>query len=204
MKKLVIIAGCCTLAAIATVGAVFGVKQLSASSSQATEKETIVEVDQSTGIDFPWNYGWGRGTNIVPGVPIHFDYENKDYSMEVTADDAMIYFQKDGTSLTKDYTIDVPQPVQVASGNIIYWVMFNMDIWALPSDVHYVNIIIKEKDTIVGYAIVKIASRISDLGGKGYIASIVKNVLFQVDNNGQSPTVSEDYVWEQINAIEQN
>lgn len=204
VKKIVAIAICCS------IGIAFGVKLylfLPASleekgrvmAKSQFEDEQINEVNLSTGIEFPWNYGWTPAISSVPGLPIRFNYENKDFSIDTTADDAVLL----GENESMDYTTK-SQPVQLKSGDTIYWQMRDQDILSQKSDVHYVNILIREKDNIVGYAVVKIQGMSTNAGGKAYFASLTKNVFFPISSDGQYQPISEDYVWKKIKENEKN
>lgn len=153
----------------------------------AFDNGQMIEVNLDEGVEIPWNHGWSPGINVVPGLPIKFTYKNQEFSLYVTADQAQLINWKDGKVSV------MQQPVLMKSGDTIYWQMRDTDVWAQKKDVHYVNVLNKEQDFIVGYAIIKIAGNTSEPGGKVYVASVIKNVLFP-KVNGQYQNITEEYV----------
>ena len=53
----------------------------------------------------------------------------------------------------------------------------------------------------MGYAVIKIQSKITTVGGKVYFANVIKNTFYPKTDNGQYQTVSENYVREKIQQI---
>ena len=156
------------------------------------KNDQVNEVNLSEGIEFPWNYGWSMGISVVPGLPLQFTYKNKGFSIEVTADGTELVKWEDGKVLAA-----MQQPVRLSPGDTIYWRMLDPVVWAQKEDVHYVDVIVSEQAHLVGYAVIKISSNISENGGKKYVASVIKNISFP-KADGQYQTISAEYVREKI------
>ena len=79
--------------------------------------------------------------------------------------------------------------------------MRNPDMLSQTNDVHYVDVLVREQEHLVGYAVIKIQSKITTVGGKAYFANVIKNTFYPKTNDGQYQTVSENYVREKIQEI---
>lgn len=153
----------------------------------------IIEADRFDGIEFPWNHGWSLAVSVVPGLPIHFTDERPAHTLTVTSDAGRLIER--GSASTPHVVLD--QPVEIKAGETIYWQMIDQQSLEQKDDVHFVDVVIREQNHIVDYAVIKIAARTSEMGGKVYDASIVKNAEFpKVD--GEYQAVSEEYVNKRI------
>lgn len=151
----------------------------------------IIEADRFDGIEFPWNHGWSLAVSVVPGLPIHFTDERPAHTLTVTFSAGRLI------KIGKAQEVVLDQPVQMETGDTVYWLIVDQKSLEQKDDMHFVDVVIREQNHIVGYAVIKIAARIGKMGGKVYDASIVKNAEFpKVD--GEYQAVSEEYVNKRI------
>jgi hypothetical protein len=161
----------------------------------SSKNTQVNEVNLSKGIELPWNDGWAPGISTVPGLPLKFSYDDQGIALIITADGADLIKRDNGKILA------VNQPVLLSSGDTIYWQMGNAKTLSQKDDVHYVDVLIREQDHLVGYAIIRIQKQNTATGASAYFADVLKNAFYPKTDNGQYQTISESYVREKIQEV---
>lgn len=136
----------------------------------ALNEDEISEMNSITleeGVELPWNYGWSSGINVVRGLPIKLDFQNNDFlgadiSLDIYVDQGSFYCSKpspynhEASDIIGYYYENLGRDFTVPNGTTLYWVDFYSQSGEMASGDLYVDIIVREGNIIVGYAVLKI------------------------------------------------
>lgn len=116
-------------------------------------------------------------TSGVPNNLITVKSEDENLTFECRADEGYLLYQ---SQYHKEITL--------SSGETVHWAFSDTEWIHKDVPVDYVDIVVKEEDRIVGYAVIRITQR----DGMDFSAKVVKSVMFKkIDGKYQSVTDSE-------------
>lgn len=178
-----------------------GFLTLTASAASLDEDTTIefpsVEtIIMQEGIEVPITYNWNPAMSSRPGIPLNLSapgYQNTTF--EVSVDGGELLLWEEDNTITHMST-----PLYVENGTTIYWSSLSQStsgsVETMENSRAYIDIIIREDTTIVGYAVVKIDLDHLDSTTEypcTYYATLVKSVSFP-KVNGSYQNVTYEYV----------
>ena len=156
-------------------------------------EETII---MQVGIEVPITYNWNPAMSSRPGIPLNLSapgYQNTTF--EVSVDGGELLLWEEDNTITHMST-----PLYVENGTTIYWSSLSQSISGSVETMEgsraYIDIIIRENTTIVGYAVVKIELDNLDSTTKNpytYYATLVRSVSFP-KVNGSYQNITYEYV----------
>lgn len=162
------------------------------------EIELMEEQTMNEGIQLPIEYAWDLGISIVPGLPLKLslaDTPNATYDVFVDGGQFRDWPIADGLTEEKKYLGD---KFSTTNDRTIYWINYmsatgEIEYWT--KEIAYADIIIRDGDNIIGYAVVQITANDMDIAapGRSYRAKLLASVSYpQIDGNYQVITL--DYV----------
>lgn len=177
-----------------------GFLTLTASAASLDDDTTIEFPSEETiimqeGIEVPITYNWNPAMSSRPGIPLNLSapgYQNTTF--EVSVDGGALLLWEDNT------VTHMSIPLYVENGTTIYWSSLSKStsgsVETMENSRAYIDIIIREDTTIVGYAVVKIELDHSDATTEypcTYYATLVKSVSFP-KVNGSYQNITYEYV----------
>lgn len=178
-----------------------GVLTLTASAASLDEDTTIEFPSEETiimqeGIEVPITYNWNPAMSSRPGIPLNLSapgYQNTTF--EVSVDGGELLLWEEDNTITHMST-----PLYVENGTTIYWSTLSQStsgsVETMEHSPAYIDIVILEDTTIVGYAVVKIELDHLDSTTKDpytYYATLVKSISFPKVNGGYQ-NITYEYV----------
>ena len=178
-----------------------GVLTLTASAASLDEDTTIEFPSEETiimqeGIEVPITYNWNPAMSSRPGIPLNLSapgYQNTTF--EVSVDGGELLLWEEDNTITHMST-----PLYVENGTTIYWSSLSQStsgsVETMEHSPAYIDIVILEDTTIVGYAVVKIELDHLDSTTKDpytYYATLVKSISFPKVNGGYQ-NITYEYV----------
>ena len=148
------------------------------------------------GIEVPITYNWNPAMSSRPGIPLNLSapgYQNTTF--EVSVDGGELLLWEEDNTITHMST-----PLYVENGTTIYWSSLSQStsgsVETMEHSPAYIDIVILEDTTIVGYAVVKIELDHLDSTTKDpytYYATLVKSISFPKVNGGYQ-NITYEYV----------
>ena len=185
-----------------------GFLTLTASAASLDEDTTIESPSEETiimqeGIEVPITYNWNPAMSSRPGIPLNLSapgYQNTTFEVSVDGGELLLW---------EDNTIKhLPTPFYVENGTTIYWSSLSQStsgsVETMELSPAYIDIVILEDTTIVGYAVVKIELDHLDSTTKDpytYYATLVKSVSFP-KVNGSYQIITYEYVRMEMEQLE--
>ena len=144
------------------------------------------------GIEVPITYNWNPAMSSRPGIPLNLSapgYQNTTFEVSVDGGELLLW---------EDNTIKhLPTPFYVENGTTIYWSSLSQtasgSVEIMEDSQAYMDIIIREDTSIVGYAVVKIELDSATECPCTYYATLVKSVSFP-KVNGSYQNITYEYV----------
>ena len=163
----------------------------------SSDKELIMQ----EGIALPDEYRWSLAMSSRPGVPLELtaaEYPNA--AFEVWAEGGtLLLWEADGITLLES-------PAEIENGTTIYWTCLlqgekdNMELSG--ASTAYVNIVIREENHIVGYAVVQISGDgLESEPAQTYYAKLLRSVSFPMVK-GEYQKITFDYVASQMEQVQ--
>lgn len=155
------------------------------------------------GVALPYSYTWNPAISAVPGLPLTLSiasemYLSDDISFHVTLDGGSFVQWQGHSGWLDNYRGEakqLPQTFTLSNNSTIYWRCWSNERGGaiqFEGDTAYADIIIYEKDAIIGYAVLKLCRVYSEEYGptNTFTASLVVSESFQDANTA----VSEQHV----------
>jgi len=150
--------------------------------------------------------------NCVPGLPISFFFPEEDMVLDITLSNGVFYdwnrnLNPDGSyQANRESNGYFERRFTIKNNRTIYWRPFNRnnetrEVFPLKGNRAYVDIIMKQEEHIVGYAVICIdLVRESPPGHEAYLVEAVRfpKIL------GRYQEITEDYVQQQIEKVKEN
>lgn len=156
-------------------------------------EETII---MQEGIEVPITYDWNPAMSSRPGIPLNLSAPgDQNTTFEVSVDGGELLLWEEDNTITHMST-----PLHVENGTTIYWSSLSQStsgsVETMEHSPAYMDIIIREDTTIVGYAVVKIELDNLDSATEHpytYYATLVQSVSFP-KVNGSYQNITCEYV----------
>lgn len=157
------------------------------------------EIVMQEGVEIALGSHWNPAMSSRPGIPFTLSApECPDAAFEVSADGGALLLWEDGGITPAE------SPFSAGNGAVIYWSSLTQSadgsVELYENDTTYIDIVIREGENIVGYAVVGIYANGSDAGDAQaftYHAELLKSVSFPaVDGDYQN--VTPEYVSSEI------
>ncbi len=152
------------------------------------------------GIDLPLDWNWSLAINSRPGIPLKLSAEeHPDATFEVSTEEGSLLLWENNRITTMN------SPSEVGNGTTIYWNNIYQtnenDVEKYMGATAYINIVIREKGNIVGYAVVEIhTDDLENAPAQTYDAKLLKSVSFpKVDEKYQK--ITNEYVQSQMEQV---
>lgn len=143
------------------------------------------------GVSLPYSYTWNPAISAVPGLPLTLsvtsdNYVSDDISFHITVDSGSFLRWQGHSGWLDNYNGEakqLPEEFTLSNNSTIYWRCWQ---WKdghsiqFVGDTAYVDIIIYEKEDIVGYAVLQISRIYSEEHGRTtmFTASLLESASF--------------------------
>lgn len=165
-----------------------------------TELPLVEEVIMQEGIEVPVNYNWNLAMSSRPGIPLKLSTpEYPDMFFEVSVDGGGLLLWEAGE------IIYLGSSYKAENDSTVYWTSMTQSedggFELYTENEAYVNIVIREEKSIVGYAIIEIyTDGPGDDATNTYYAKLLKSTSFP-KVNGEYQTVTAEYVASEMEQV---
>ena len=196
------------------IGLLLGVPLLMPGTDSRTESPLVIKgfaIDEEGGYqeiilspETDW-YPWSTSSNVIPGLPFFLsvtsdDYNEKDISFRVRANGGALLVGEAGcTRLWQGRYPRLPNDGSVANNTMVYWKSVKKDaagnyIGFYDKQNAYIEVIVYEKDRIIGYAVLLVTHINPDKNENPcYSISLLTNEAFS-EKEQNSGKITEEYV----------
>lgn len=201
-----------------------GMLAIRAYAVNSTEDPDMNGTVMEEGIDFPYDYVWGNGTNIASGIPIYLSIADEsiadtNISWEIRMEDGLFQKSDDGNFHPEDTCEDyLGRHFTVPNNTMLLWsnIYYAPELLPLPNtpvepgmideyigESTYVEAIVRSDGHIIGYAVIEILGLPSPLEGYeqyGICCFAPKLVAanYYPKVNGEFQEITEEYILQQI------
>lgn len=182
-----------------TSGEVVGPGLLVITAYAASSDEELV---MQEGMELPADYNWSLAMSSRPGLPLKLTYsEHPNAIFEVSVEGGtLLLWESNQISYMES-------PFNAENGTTIYWTNISQtngnDFDRYLESEAYINIIIREEENIIGYAVVQIYTNdMEDEPAQNYSAKLLKSVSFPMIN-GTYQKITSEYIATEMEEVKE-
>lgn len=157
------------------------------------------EMIMQEGVELPLNYNWSMAISSRPGLPLKLSAdEYPNVTFEISFEEGTLLLWEDNTIAAMN------SPLEIGNDTTIYWTNVYPTFEEYMGATAYINIVIREEENIVGYAVVKIYTNdLENAPTQSYNAKLLKSVSFP-KVNGKYQRITSEYVQSEMKRIVDN
>ena len=158
------------------------------------------EITMQEGIELPTDYKWSLAMSSRPGLPLKLSTtEYDDLSFEVSVDGGTLLFWEGNKIKYLDSSFNT------GNDTTVYWTNLSQtgenDFERYMGTTAYINIVIREEENIVGYAVVEISTNdLENEPAQTYSIKLLKSISFP-KVNGEYQKITAEYVAAEMEQI---
>lgn len=162
----------------------------------AIAAETGEETIMKEGITLSEQYKWNLAISSMPGLPLKLcleDAPDANFEIKVEGGSILVNNDSDAWNFERDKTNCL-----VNNNSVVYWQNIDIekkDYNIFDGEQAYINIIVKEKENIIGYAVVEVY--LVDEASLSYSYKMLKSVSFP-KINGKFQAISHEFITKEI------